>query len=226
MTNGTNGQCYDLNEFHPGNGRDLVHVLEELVAGFDMLQAVFPAVTIYGSARIGSEDPLYQRTEALARRLVQHGFSVITGGGPGLMEAANKGAIEGGGTSVGINIWLPQEQGPNPYANLSLEFRYFFVRKLMMVRYASAAIFVPGGYGTLDELFELLTLIQTQRLRPLPVILFDSAHWSGLIDWIRDRLVAGGFIAASDAALFTVADEIDDVLKAIPHVSRSPAATA
>lgn len=206
---------YDINALGKESSSDLVQMLQEVVTGLEALPAVHPAVTIFGSARVHPDDPLYARTEELGRRLVEHGFAVITGGGPGLMEAANKGAAEAGGASVGVNIWLPHEQKPNPYATLSLEFRYFFIRKMMLMKFCSAAVFVPGGFGTLDELFEVLTLIQTRRLRPIPCVLYGTEYWGSLTDFLKQQVAARGFIDVADLDLFTVTDDIEEVIEVV-----------
>lgn len=184
----------------------VLRITGEFVAGFDALAGIGPAVTVFGSARIGAKDPLYAQARRLGKLLAEAGFATVTGGGPGIMEAANRGAFEAGGVSVGANIELPHEQGLNRWVNLPLNFRYFFVRKTMFVKYASAFVIFPGGFGTLDELFEALTLIQTGKLRHFPVILFGSGFWSGLIDWFNSQLLAAGTIAETDLELFTVTD--------------------
>ena len=193
----------------------LFRILSEFVDGIEALSEIQPAVSIFGSARVKEDEDIYKKTYDLAYKFAKEGFNVITGGGGGLMEAANKGASEGGAKSVGLNIQLPMEQIPNPYANIKLNFRYFFVRKVMFIRYATAYIVMPGGFGTLDELSEALTLIQTHRIRPFPVILFDSSYWNGLVDWIRDRLLGEGMISKEDLDLFEVMDDTDEVVKHI-----------
>jgi uncharacterized protein (TIGR00730 family) len=190
--------------------------MSEFVDGFDAMSAIdLPAVTIYGSARTPVTDPYYALTERIAGQLAQEGFGVITGGGPGIMEAANKGAAEAGGVSIGLNISLPHEQTPNPYSNFPLHFKYFFVRKVMFMKYSMAFICMPGGYGSLDELFEALTLIQTQRIKPFPIVLVGSEFWSGLVDWIKDKLLGSGNISADDMLMFQVLDDPDAVVKYI-----------
>ncbi len=166
----------------------MFRILSEFVDGFEDLGDLEPAVSIFGSARIDPSDKIYQDAEKTARLLVEAGFAVITGGGPGIMEAGNKGAAEAGGRSVGLNIHLPHEQAPNKYANLPLDFRYFFVRKVMFVKYSMAYIVFPGGFGTLDEMFEAVTLIQTRRIRPFPVLLMYQDHWQPLLTWIDKEL--------------------------------------
>src|SRR3989440_4186181 len=175
----------------------IFRIMAEFVEGFESLAQLGTAVTIFGSARTRPEEPEYQAAELTGRLLAKSGFAVITGGGPGIMEAANKGAFEAGGQSVGCNITLPQEQEGNKYQTISLDFHYFYVRKVMFTKYASAFICFPGGYGTLDEVFETLTLIQTLKVEAFPVLLFGKKHWSGLLDWMRDQLLRG-FIDPED----------------------------
>ena len=190
----------------------LERIERELAAGFEALAGIACGVSVFGSARVAPEHPDYALARATARRLGEAGFAVITGGGPGIMEAANRGAQEAGATSVGLNIDLPFEQGANAFQDISLRFHYFFTRKVMFVRYASAFVVFPGGFGTLDELFEALLLIQTHKIREFPVVLVRSSYWAGLTDWIRERLVADGMIAPSDLDLFTVTDDPDEVV--------------
>ena len=190
----------------------MFHIMAEFVEGFDILPDVYPAVSIFGSARVTPDSDTYKMTEQTARLLVECGFNVISGGGPGVMEAANKGASEAGGRSVGLHIQLPNEQQPNPYANVRLEYRYFFIRKVMFVKYAVAYIILPGGFGTLDELFESMTLIQTDRIRSFPVVLVDSGYWGGLVDWIKGTVVARGAISPEDLDIFTVVDRPEDAV--------------
>jgi hypothetical protein len=179
----------------------------EFVWGFDNLADVSDGVTIFGSARTQPGDPFYEKAVATARLLAKSGIPVITGGGPGIMEAANRGAMEGGGMSVGCNIELPFEQGSNAYLTRSLNFKFFFVRKMMFVKYATSFIVFPGGYGTLDELFEALTLIQTGKVKHFPVILFGREYWSGLVDWLTRTVAAERKINPSDLDLFKVTDD-------------------
>ena len=195
----------------------LFRILSEFVEGFEVLPEVAPAVNIFGSARTKPGDEYYKFTEELASELAKRGFSIITGGGPGIMEAANKGASEAGGTSVGLNIELPHEQKPNDYANIKLNFRYFFCRKVMFVKYAMAYVVLPGGFGTLDELFEALTLIQTDRIKPFPVILVGKEYWAGLIDWIKKRVEKEGKISKDDMDIFKLEDDIESIIKIITH---------
>ncbi len=203
------------------DGLRLDRIRAEIDRGFDALWDVEDGVSVFGSARIAAGHPWYELCRETGACLVQHGFSVITGGGPGLMEAANRGAAEAGGLSVGLNIELPHEQEPNPYTNRSLYFHYFFARKLMFVRYARAFVIFPGGFGTLDELFESLTLIQTHRIRHFPTILVGSDHWRPLLEWIDDALEDEGMISASDKELLLTADTPDEVCE---HVQRASAA--
>jgi len=190
----------------------------EVDMGFDALRDVENGVSVFGSARVGADHPWYALCRETAACLVDHGFSVITGGGPGLMEAANRGAAEAGGISVGLNIELPHEQAPNPYANRSLDFHYFFARKLMFVRYARAFVIFPGGFGTLDEMFESLTLIQTNRIKHFPTILVGTEHWKPLLDWIDVALEDTGMISPGDKELLVVADTPSEVCE---HVLRA-----
>lgn len=185
----------------------VLRITGEFVAGFDAMAKVGPAVTIFGSARVGPRDKMYKAARELGGLLAEAGFAVITGGGPGIMEAANRGACEAGGMSIGANIELPHEQGLNRWVNIALNFRYFFVRKTIFVKYAEGYVIFPGGFGTLDELFEALTLIQTGKLHNFPVVLFGSEFWGGLAEWIDTRLVAEGKIAPEDRDLFTITDD-------------------
>jgi uncharacterized protein (TIGR00730 family) len=190
----------------------LQRVQHELELGFSELGEIGPAVCVFGSARLTEEAPEYHRSREMGRALGEAGFAVITGGGPGLMEAANRGAQDVGALSVGLNIELPHEQGLNPYVDLGIEFHYFFTRKLMFVRYSDALVVFPGGFGTLDELFEVLTLIQTGKAIDHPVVLEGSAFWSGLIDWIQEFPLAQGMLSRQDLAQAEVADGVDDVM--------------
>src|SRR6186997_61523 len=189
-----------------------LRILSEFVEGFDAMANVGRAVTVFGSARTKRDDPTYELARGIGYRLAQAGYAVITGGGPGAMEAANRGCREGGGLSVGCNIELPHEQGLNPYVDLGVEFRYFFVRKVMFVKYADGFVILPGGLGTLDELFESLTLIQTGKVRMFPVVLVGRSYWQGLLDWMRDTMLAAGVIGETDLGLFHVTDDPDEVI--------------
>ena len=193
----------------------LFHIMAEFVEGFENLADISPAVTIFGSARAKEGDELYTKAYDLARVLGRNKFNIITGGGPGVMEAANRGAQEEGVKSVGINIQLPFEQKPNPYINVPLSYRYFFVRKVMFIKYAIAYIVLPGGYGTLDEFFEAITLIQTRKIRPFPVILVDSSFWSSLIDWINQNMLARNTVTKEDMAIYKVMDDPEEIVEYI-----------
>jgi uncharacterized protein (TIGR00730 family) len=190
-------------------------IIAEFVDGFEQLSHIRPAVSLYGSARLKEDHPDYQRAEAIALALSNAGFSVISGGGPGIMEAANKGAFKGSSSSIGLNIQLPHEQHNNPYQDISLNFRHFFARKVMFVKYASAYVVFPGGFGTLDELAEILTLIQTGKSRKIPIILVNENFWRGLIDWFTKTLLNAVTIKKSDLDLFQICETPDEVLKAI-----------
>jgi uncharacterized protein (TIGR00730 family) len=190
-------------------------IMSEFVEATERLAQIQPAVSIFGSARIAREHPYYQLTEDVSRRLSDAGFTVISGGGPGAMEAANKGAFAGRSPSVGLNIQLPHEQSSNQYQNVSQTFSRFFVRKVMFVKFACAYVVVPGGFGTMDELMEALTLVQTGKIRRFPIILMQSSYWRGLIDWMRDRMISEGMIGADDMNLIKLIDEPDKVVAAI-----------
>jgi uncharacterized protein (TIGR00730 family) len=188
-------------------------IMGEFVEGFETLRPLWPSVSIFGSARIKRGNPYYRDAVAVAKALSQGGFSVITGGGPGVMEAANRGAREGEGRSIGLNIRLPYEQQPNPYADTVVHFNYFFARKVMFVKYACGFVALPGGFGTLDEIFEALTLKQTRKIHDFPVILFGTAFWDGLVSWVRERLLAERMISRRDLQLFRVTDDVDEVVQ-------------
>ena len=190
----------------------VLRIQSEFVEGFGTLAELGPAVSVFGSARTGSDDPYYATAERLGRRLAEAGLAVITGGGPGIMAAANKGAAEAGGVSVGLGIELPFESGLNPHVNLGINFRYFFARKTMFVKYAQGFVVLPGGFGTLDELFEALTLVQTQKVTSFPVVLFGSSYWQGLLDWFRDTALAHGSIAQRDLDLLSLTDDLDEAV--------------
>jgi len=204
------------------NAWRMFRILGEFAEGFETLRDVGKAVTVFGSARDVLDPRTYAQAEALGRSLAQAGYTVLTGGGPGVMRAANKGAFEAGGRSIGLNIELPHEQEPNPYQTDSLIFRYFFVRKVMLVKYAQAFVVFPGGFGTLDELFESLTLIQTLKIHPFPVFLVGSAFWGGLVDWVRDTLAGQGTISPEDLDLFRVVDEVDGIAATVDVYHRRP----
>ncbi len=209
---------YILDNTVVGDSWRMFRIMAEFVEGFDAMSAVdVPAVTIYGSARTPADDPYYKLTETIAFDLAKLGYGVITGGGPGIMEAANKGAMNAGGISIGLNISLPHEQAANPYTNFPLNFKYFFVRKVMFMKYSMAFICMPGGFGSLDELFESLTLIQTQRIKPFPIVLVGSSFWNGLVSWMRDTLIKMGNISKDDIFLFEVLDEPKEIVNFIKN---------
>lgn len=190
-------------------------IMSEFVDGFELLCQVGPAVSIFGSSRLDSKDKFYKVAERITYLLAKEGYAIITGGGPGLMEAANKGAKEAKGQSIGLNIQIPQEQKPNPYVDMLLDFHYFFIRKVMFVKYAKAFVIMPGGYGTLDELFESLNLIQTMRIAKFPVVLVGKDYWKGLADWLKTTVVRKGCIPEHDLKIFTIVDEPEEVVQAI-----------
>jgi len=189
-----------------------LRILSEFVDGFDALQDIPPAITVFGSARVGESDPMYQAAVAFGAAAARAGFAVITGGGPGIMEAANRGCHEAGGIAIGCNIELPFEQRLNPYVDLGIDFRYFFVRKTMFVKYAEAFAVFPGGFGTLDELFEALTLVQTGKVIHFPVVLYGSEYWRGLDRWLRDRALAEGKVSPEDLEIMRTCDTPDEAL--------------
>jgi uncharacterized protein (TIGR00730 family) len=208
-------------EFQDTDTWRTLRILGEFVEGFDALAEIGPAVSIFGSARIGRRNRYYGAARRLAASLVKEGFAIITGGGPGVMEAANRGAKEAGGLSIGCNIELPFEQGLNEYVDLGMEFRYFFVRKVMFVKYAEAFVIFPGGFGTLDELFEALTLIQTGKVEHFPVVLYGKDYWDGMMQWIRDKPLYEEKISPEDLDLLTITSDIDEATEAITHHHRS-----
>jgi uncharacterized protein (TIGR00730 family) len=204
---------YEIEELANRDSWRMFRIIGEFVEGFDALNNIEPAVTIYGSAKkLEKNHPLYVKTEEIAFRLAKLGLSIVTGGGPGTMEAANRGALRGEARSIGLNVKLPTEQKPNEFTTNTITFKYFFVRKVMLVKYASAFIFMPGGLGTLDELTEVLTLMQTHKLKPFPVILVDSVYWKGLLDWMRNTTLAQGYISEDDLKLLRVCDTVDEVV--------------
>ncbi len=204
-----------IDDFKIGESWRLFKIMGEFVDGVDNLHDIGPAVTIFGSARTKPDDPVYKKAEKIAALFAKNDFAVITGSGGGVMEAANKGAAEAGGTSVGLNIVLPFEQEPNKYSNINLDFNYFFIRKVMFVKYAFAYIIMPGGFGTLDELFESVTLVQTQRIKPFPIILVDSDYWSGLKDWIKSCLLKEKRISPEDIDILQVMDEPEEIVNTV-----------
>jgi len=200
---------------HRRVGKDawrIFRIMGEFVEGYDELAELGPSVTFFGSARTMPDDPMYQLCVTAARRLGEAGFDIITGGGPGMMEAANRGAREAGVKSVGCNIELPFEQGTNPYVDISIDFRYFFVRKTMFMKYAQGFVIFPGGFGTMDELFEALTLIQTGKVRDFPIVLMGVDYWRGLVDWLKDTMASEEKISQEDMDLILVSDDIDEVV--------------
>jgi hypothetical protein len=206
---------YLIDELSKEESWRIFRIMAEFVDSIEELSRIQNGVTIFGSARVKPGDPYYQQAEKLGRLLAQNGFTVITGGGPGIMEAANKGAAEAGGQSVGMNIKLPFEQKPNPYANLQIDYKYFFIRKVMFIKYAVAYVIMPGGYGTMDEFFEALTLIQTRRVKSFPVILMGREYWQGLLDWLEGSMRQRGMILPFDIEMIQIIDEPEDVVKHI-----------
>ena len=198
----------------------IFRIMAEFVDSFQTLSQVGPAVTIFGSARTKPTDPYYRAAHDIAKGLAKHNLAVITGGGPGIMEAANKGAEKNGGKSVGLNIELPHEQTGNRYANVPIHFHYFFARKVCFVKYSLGFVYIPGGFGTLDELFEVLTLVQTQRIPQFPIILFGSEHWKGLLAWMKARLDKDAFISPGDLDLVKLVDDVDEVVEIIRDYER------
>ncbi len=199
----------------------VLRIMSEFVDGFDALAEVGPAVTVFGSARATEGSPIYEQAREIGRTLARDGWAVITGGGPGVMEAANRGCQEAGGLSIGCNIELPHEQSVNAYIDVAIEFRYFFARKTMFVKYADAFVILPGGFGTLDELFEALTLIQTGKIRHFPVVLVGTEYWAGLLAWARETLMADGTVSEADLALLTVTDDPDEVCRVVRAFARA-----
>lgn len=206
---------YVIDEITAKDTWRIFRIMSELVEGFDSLARVGPAVSIFGSKRMKPGDSEYQMAEKLSFDLAKAGFAVITGGGPGIMEAGNKGAKAAGGVSVGLNIKLPFEQGPNPYQSVSVDFRYFFLRKLMFVKYAVAFIILPGGFGTVDELFEALNLMQTNKIKRFPLYLVGSDFWGGLVDWLRESAVKRGLLLKEELDLLTIIDDPDELVRQI-----------
>jgi len=212
----------DVLDFTKADPWRVFRIMAEFVDGFELMAKVGqPRVAIWGSARTKEGAPTYERTRHLAKRLAEEGYAVVTGGGPGIMEAANRGAAEGGGDSVGLNILLPYEQRPNPYANHQLEFRYFFCRRVMFVKDSSGVVVMPGGVGTLDEFFEVLTLKQTGKIVGLPIIMFGVSYWKGLLDWMRGTLLAERTISPEDLQLFELTDDPEEVVSIIKHGGKS-----
>ena len=206
---------YVIDEISKEESWRIFRIMAEFVESIEVLSKVHNAVTIFGSARLKPDDKYYHMAEKLGQLLAQNGFAVMTGGGPGIMEAVNKGAAEAGGQSVGMNIKLPFEQKPNPYANLQLDYKYFFIRKVMFIKYALAYVIMPGGYGTMDELFEALTLIQTKRVKSFPVILMGREYWQGLLEWLKNSMQQKNMILPCDIEMIQIIDEPEEVVKHI-----------
>lgn len=212
---------YILDEMGLHESWRLFRILAEFVEGFDTLAVVPPAVTFFGSARSTESDWEYRMARELGARLAKDGCTIITGGGPGVMEAANRGAQEGGGLSVGLNIEIPFEQRPNPYIDKLIEFRYFFVRKVMFVKYSIAFVILPGGFGTMDELFEALTLIQTRKIKPFPVYLVGRKYWEGLLAWVSDNMVKEGKISPEDLDILHIVDDQQEIVEGIRAIRKA-----
>jgi len=206
---------YPIDDFKSGESWRLFKILGEFVEGVDTLHEIGRAVSIFGSARTNPDDKYYKKAEEIAGLFAEKGYAVITGGGGGIMEAANKGAANAKGNSIGLNISLPFEQIPNKYANIQSEFKYFFIRKVMFIKYAQAYVIIPGGFGTLDETFEAITLIQTHRIKPLPVIMVGTDYWQGLVDWIKARLIAEKMASPDDLNLFTLLDDPEEIVQTV-----------
>ncbi len=211
-------ELIDPQALYTSNGQEawrVLGIMAEFALATERMRGIRPAVSMFGSARIGAGHPWYEKAQTIARKLSDAGFSVISGGGPGLMEAANRGAHAGRSPTIGLNIMLPHEQGDSRYQDIAFDFRYFFARKMMFVRFASAYVVLPGGFGTLDELSECLTLVQTGKTRRIPIILVDAKFWRGLVDWMREQLVGAGTILADDLGLMQIIDEPDAIVEAI-----------
>lgn len=218
MSNGDlniNSLQYIIDDMKVGETWRIFKILAEFVDGFEKLSKVGPCATVFGSARVKQGDHDYELARKIGSMLADEGITVMTGGGPGVMEAANRGAFEKGGCSVGCNIELPFEQKPNPYTNVSVSFNYFFIRKVMLVKYSSAFVIMPGGFGTLDELFEAITLMQTHKIKRFPIIMMGSKFWMGMLDWIRTSMLERGFIHEEDIDLIRVEDDPDKVVEYI-----------
>lgn len=213
--NDNNVEQYLIDEFKVGDTWRMFKILSEFVEGFEKLSKIEPAVSIFGSARAKEDHRDYKKARKLGKMLAENGITVLTGGGPGVMEAANRGATESGGQSIGVNIELPFEQKPNPYAKKIISFNYFFVRKVMLVKYASAFVIFPGGFGTMDEFFEAITLIQTKKMKYFPLILVEQDYWKGLIDWLKDTMLANGFISKNDLDLIIIEDDLHKIMAII-----------
>ncbi|MDR1166399.1 MAG: TIGR00730 family Rossman fold protein [Deltaproteobacteria bacterium] len=206
---------YPVNALGPGESWRMFSIMSEFVRAFTAMSEVGPCVSLFGSARAKPGSPDYQMAEETAKLLAESGFGVVSGGGGGVMEAVNRGAAEAGGLSIGLNIELPHEQEPNAFSNLKMNFHYFFIRKVVFVKYSQAYVILPGGFGTMDELFEALTLIQTKRIRSFPAFLMGSAYWGGLIEWIKERMLGSGYISDEDLESFQIVDEPEEAVKRI-----------
>ena len=215
----TDNKQYVIDDFSIRESWRIFRIISEFVDGFETMSEIYPAVSVFGSASIREGNPVYDLGRQVGRLLAESGFAVITGGGPGAMEAANRGAMEAGGKSVGLSIQLPREQASNPYTNVKLNFRYFFVRKVMFVKYAMAYVILPGGFGTMDELFEAMTLIQTHRIKPFPVIMLGKDYWKDLVSWIKKTmLVKNRMICPDDMDLFQVTDDPEVAVATIKRI--------
>lgn len=212
--------CPPASDFTSQDPWRILRIQGEMVEGFDALSKIGPAATIFGSARFGADNPYYQATIDIAQHLSAAGMAVISGGGPGIMEAANQGAFQIHGASVGCSIQLPHEQAPNPYQTIALKFRYFFVRKLMFIKYSVAFIIMPGGFGTMDELFEALTLVQTDKIDHFPIVLYGSSYWKGLLTWMEEQMIPAGSIGPEDLKLLQIVDDPGEVARIVIENSR------
>ncbi len=212
--------CPPTSDFTTQDPWRILRIQGEMVEGFDALSKIGPAATIFGSARFGADNPYYQATIDIARHLSAAGMAVISGGGPGIMEAANQGAFQIQGASIGCSIQLPHEQAPNPYQTIALKFRYFFVRKLMFIKYSVAFIIMPGGFGTMDELFEALTLVQTDKIDHFPIVLYGSSYWKGLLAWMEEQMIPAGSIGPEDLKLLQIVDDPREVAGIVIENSR------
>ena len=197
------------------DNRRIFRMMAEMVSGMEAMSRIPDAVTVFGSARSKPQDELYKTARRIGKRFAEEGYAVITGGGPGVMEAANRGAFEAGGTSVGLNIFLPMEQEANKYANIKVNFRYFFIRKVMFMKYARALVALPGGFGTMDELFESLTLKQTGKMQKFPIILFGTSYWEGLYGWLKDKMVKEGYLSDEELGLLSMTDDPEEIVSRV-----------
>lgn len=217
MNNNIKKEQYLIDEIKVGDTWRMFKILSEFVEGFENLSDIEPAVSVFGSARVKEDHNDYRKARLMGKMLADNGITVLTGGGPGVMEAANRGATEAGGQSIGVNIELPFEQKPNPYAKKIITFNYFFVRKVMLVKYASAFVIFPGGFGTMDELFEAMTLIQTRKILPFPLILVEKDYWSGMVNWLEDKMVGNNFIDETDLDIIKLIDDPSEILDCIKN---------